>query len=176
MNKNISQLNTQQAGFTLIELIAVIIVLGILSASAIPKFIHLRTEANIKTLETMGASILSTANIVHAKSVLLGVQNQASANIDLDADNIDDVAIVYGYTSAHRSNGIPKTMKGDFASAWTWSGNGSNNIFYLTTAKLGKRSGLYINNTSVMASNCYLVYYPASSTSAPRINYVTSGC
>lgn len=176
MHLNTDRFNINQTGFTLIELIVVMIMLGILSATAYPKLINLRTEANIRTLETMGANILSTANIVHAKSVLLGVQNQASANIDVDGDNINDVAVVYGYTSAHRSNGVPKIMKGDFASAWTWSSNASNNTFYLTTAKLGKRSGLYINNTAVTASNCYLMYYQASSTVAPRISYVTTNC
>ena len=124
----------------------------------------------------MGGAILSSANIVHAKSVIQGLQGIAKTNIDLDDDGVNDVEIAYGYPSASRTNGISKIMGGDFSSGWTWSANASNTVFWLTTATLGKRSGLYVNNTAVMASNCYILYYPATSSLVPRISYVTTGC
>jgi MSHA pilin protein MshA len=171
-----SSFNSTQAGFTLIELVMVMVVLGVLAATALPKFINLRADANEATIRTMGGAMLSSANLVYAKSAILGVQGQALTNIDINGDGVNDVEVEYGYPSAHRNNGIAKVMDGDFASGWTWSANGANTIFWLTTAALGKRSGVYVNNTAVQASNCYLLYYRATSSTPPTIQYVTGGC
>jgi MSHA pilin protein MshA len=165
-----------QAGFSLIELIAVVVILGVLAAIALPRFVNLRADANEATIRAMGGALLSSANLVYAKSAILGVQGQALTNIDINGDGVNDVEIEYGYPSANRSNGISKVMDGDFARGWTWSANAANTIFWLTTATLGKRSGLYVNNTAVQASNCYLLYYRATSASPPTIQYVTTGC
>jgi MSHA pilin protein MshA len=147
-----------------------------LAAIALPRFVNLRGDANEATIRAMGGAMLSSANLVYAKSAVLGVQGQALTNIDLNGDGVNDVEVEYGYPSAHRSNGIPKVMDSDFASGWTWSANAANTVFWLTTASLGKRSGLYVNNTAVQASNCYLLYNRATSTLPPTILYVTTGC
>lgn len=177
MYESNSRVDSTQLGFTIVELIAIVIILGVLSATAVPKFINLRSEANIAALQSMGSAILSSANVVNAKSFIKGIQNQAKTDIDLDEDGVNDVEVVYGYPSGHRSNGIPKIMGGEFSREWTWSANASNTIFWLTTAALGKRSGLYVNNTAVQASNCYILYNQATSISVkPKVSFVTTGC
>lgn len=55
------------SGFTLVELVAVIVVLSILAASAIPKFITFSTEARVASVKSMAGSITSTANMVYIK-------------------------------------------------------------------------------------------------------------
>ncbi|MFT5578989.1 MAG: MSHA pilin protein MshA [Paraglaciecola psychrophila] len=166
-----------QDGFTLIEMVAVIVLLGILAATALPRFLNINTDARKAVLESMGGAILSASNLVYSKSVIGGVQNLPTSNIDLDRDGVDDVQVIYGYPSADRNQGVAKIMGGSFSSEWTWGGNYSGTRFWLTTASLGGRSGLYVNTTSVINSGCYMTYDAATGAgSSPTISYVTTKC
>ena len=82
----------QQSGFTLIELIIVIIILGILSVVAAPKFLNLSTDANIAVLEGLGGSIQSASALVYAKANIKNLANQSLSNLDIDNDGTNDVA------------------------------------------------------------------------------------
>jgi MSHA pilin protein MshA len=56
----------RQAGFTLIELISVIVILGILSAFAIPRFANLEVQARAASAQGMGGALRSAMALVHA--------------------------------------------------------------------------------------------------------------
>src|SRR3990167_3786270 len=57
--------NTQQ-GFTLIELVVVIVILGILAATALPKFIDLSGDAKTAKVEGVAGAVASSASIQYA--------------------------------------------------------------------------------------------------------------
>lgn len=67
-------LNTErplkQRGFTLIELIIVIVILGILSVVAFPKFLDLSDDANLKTTKAVSAVFKSSVSLVRSTYLL----------------------------------------------------------------------------------------------------------
>jgi len=66
------QSSRSQQGFTLIELVVVIVILGILAVTAAPKFVDLSKDAKIATLEGAKAAILSARDLQYAKSAIAG--------------------------------------------------------------------------------------------------------
>lgn len=60
-------------GFTLIELVMVMVVIGILAVNAMPKFINLKGDAQDAVLSTMAATVLTAANTAHLKQQAAGL-------------------------------------------------------------------------------------------------------
>jgi prepilin-type N-terminal cleavage/methylation domain-containing protein len=102
---------TNKRGFTLIELIMVIVILGILAVVAVPRFIDLRTEAKEAAEDGVKAAIESGAQIWHARWLINSsdpvVGNneypptwQDALEDDSDTDEIDDnFTITYDSTN-----------------------------------------------------------------------------
>jgi MSHA pilin protein MshA len=83
------KINTLNKGFTLIELIMVIVILGILSAVAVPKFVDLRTEAYQGTVKGYAGALSSAAGINYAGCSALS--NAETANKCVKVAKCSDV-------------------------------------------------------------------------------------
>jgi len=67
-----------QKGFTLIELVIVIVILGILAATAAPKFIDLTGDAKTSTMKAVRGAVESATTMVHAKALVLGKTSESA--------------------------------------------------------------------------------------------------
>lgn len=86
----------QQSGFTLIELIMVIVILGILSAFALPRFADLGGEAEAATIEGARGAVRSASAISYSLAL---AQNQAGATGSVTLEG-QTIGLVNGYPSA----------------------------------------------------------------------------
>jgi prepilin-type N-terminal cleavage/methylation domain-containing protein len=99
----------QQSGFTLIELIAVIVIVGILAAVAVPRFVDLSDEAQVATTRAMAGSIESASALNHA----LDIANEAGLTTDTpvavsactDGENLLQGGLSAGYAITADTSG-----------------------------------------------------------------------
>ncbi len=98
---NIKVLNEkQQQGFTLIELVVVIVILGVLAVTAAPKFINLQDDARTATLQGVKAAMESAAAMVYSKSLIKGNQGELSTATPAPTITLPDGSLIrihYGF-------------------------------------------------------------------------------
>jgi MSHA pilin protein MshA len=144
----------EQRGFTLIELVVVITILGILAAFAVPRFASLEGQARTAATQALAGSIRSGASLAHALWLAQG--DPSSTSVTMEGTSVE---MVFGYPTAA---GIDNTLV-EFA-GFAASGTGPR-VFTKTTP-----SGSSIANCSVSYSP------PAAANGAPSVSSTTTGC
>ncbi|CAH1536885.1 type II secretion system protein [Vibrio rotiferianus] len=98
----------RQGGFTLIELVVVIVILGILAVTAAPRFLNLQSDARASSLDGLRGAMQGAAGIVYGKAAIEG-QERSNTAVTIESDE-GDVTAIFGYPTADQ-NGIVAALR-----------------------------------------------------------------
>ncbi|WP_027591222.1 prepilin-type N-terminal cleavage/methylation domain-containing protein [Pseudomonas sp. RL] len=142
----------QQSGFTLVELIMVIVVLGILAAFALPRFADFGGDARRASIEGVAGAVRSASAIAHSAWLAGG---STGTSITMEGEVI---TLVNGYPNAEDII-VAAQIDGDF-----------------TIVNTAGAPATITANGAATAAQCLVTYTEAAAGAAPAIAVDTRGC
>jgi MSHA pilin protein MshA len=143
-------IKTHQRGFTLIELVVVIVILGILAAFAVPKFMGMEGEARAATVKSLGGSLKAAAAMARSKCQVQ--ECGPGGNVDIGGGVL--VVMANGYpTAATIGSTLDLTTAG-----------------FVADPIVGATAKFHKNGTGTAAtSTCFVTYTAAAAIDTPPV-------
>lgn len=199
MNNTLGKVMTKNQGFTLIELILVIIILGVISVTAAPKFINLSSDANRAVLNGLKGAMNSASSMSQLKALVDGVDfgDGSSTVPSAFTLNGNGVTMQGGYLAVSWGNAwihVLETNETDSSFSQPAiicereicaAGNQTESASFLSAIDTDNipnfsTTGTFLIlwfNGFIVSDNCYAYYYhPKNGSLAPTIGTIDSGC
>jgi MSHA pilin protein MshA len=145
-------------GFTLIELVVVITILGILAAFAVPKFIALDSQARSATISGLAGTVKSAAAL--GRSMAMATQNTTSVLMEGAT-----VTLLNNYPDA-TATGIAQAVNANIT-----AGTGD----FAFTAGGAATAAVWTKNGAPTPATCAVSYLPATAAGLPPVVTATTG-
>lgn len=157
----------KSAGFTLIELVIVIVILGILGAVAAPRFINMQGDAYKANVTALSGSIQSAMTLANTKAILDGYDREPTASRDV---NGKEVGFVHGFPAASKDGIIEMLQDKE-------SFTGEASTYILTPEDADGKGTLTITPRARSEKECKVEYKAAEGKNTPAtVVAITTGC
>lgn len=166
-------------GFTLIELIIVIVILGVLAVTAAPRFINISSDAKISKIESIRSSMQTAIDLTYAKAQ---IQGQLGNNVSIDTG-----LLIYEFWSGYPENKSEASTPNEYfienfinigEPLSEEKNNATRTAYYadiiVWEANNISRVGFPDSDGSIIGGNCYTQYAHTETTA--EVSMVISGC
>ncbi|MEZ8065878.1 type II secretion system protein [Vibrio sp. 10N.222.54.F12] len=179
----------KQSGFTLIELVVVIVILGILAVTAAPRFLNLQGDARTSSMQGLRGAMAGATGIVYGRAAVDGREAQIkTGDAGTTPQTTDNIAINFGYPTATAIGVLPRGIEtavvGLPGTDWvvvnvTETGVVPDAVAYsfAGTDPLQANNGFVYDATTPANNNgCFVIYVEAANATTPAfVDVVTTG-
>ena len=172
--------NYRIKGFTLVEVVVVMLLVGIISSVAIPRFLNLKRDALLGTLKGVEGALRSTTGIYQPLAAIKGVK---TGNVPINGANVQFHS---GFPDGHWNNTFRYILDISTKSAYTSAnkrcteyrlcGVGMRSSIPTVAGTIGGRGVIIWPEGYRINERCFAYYYNRHDGSYPLIGLVDTGC